>query len=207
MNYTHIAFDIDGTLLDTENAVLFSLREIVQKSMNRTPALDELRFALGIPGRDALNRLGIENPDYYNKLWMELFENYRDTIRVFDGIIPVLTELKARKIALGVVTSKTKKEYRDDFVPFGLADFFSTVVCAEDSTEHKPNSEPLEKYLEFCSTSAERVLYIGDTIYDFQCAQGAHVDFALALWGCKTPDAVPAETKLRKPGDILTLLG
>ena len=47
--YTHLVFDIDGTLLNTEQAVLHSLQWALgrQGIALRT---EDLRFALGIPG-------------------------------------------------------------------------------------------------------------------------------------------------------------
>ncbi len=203
MKYTHIVFDIDGTLLDTEKAVLLSLKDIVQEYQNRTMDINELRFALGIPGQDVLVKLGFDNLEHYNALWMQNFENYFDTIQIFDGINYVLNQLKKQNYSLGIITSKTTKEYETDFIPFGLADYFDTVICAEDSIKHKPFSEPMEKYLECSGARQGEVLYIGDTIYDLQCAKGANVDFALALWGCKTPDDICADYVLEKPEDII----
>ena len=53
--YTHLVFDIDGTLLNTEMAVLHSLQWAL-KRQGIELSLDQLRFALGIPGTDALKR-------------------------------------------------------------------------------------------------------------------------------------------------------
>lgn len=57
--YDYIIFDIDGTLIDTEFAILASLQKLVLEELNTNLSFDELRFALGIPGEDALNRLKI----------------------------------------------------------------------------------------------------------------------------------------------------
>ena len=50
MKYKHIVFDIDGTLIDTEYAVLHSLQETIKKLSRRKITCSELRFALGITG-------------------------------------------------------------------------------------------------------------------------------------------------------------
>jgi haloacid dehalogenase superfamily, subfamily IA, variant 1 with third motif having Dx(3-4)D or Dx(3-4)E len=203
MNFTHIVFDIDGTLLDSESAVLFSLRDIIEENQKRTVGLDELRFSLGIPGTDALKRLGFDDPEYFNTLWEKKFRDYYGLMRIFDGIKGTLEKLKAKDIMLGIITSKNRREYRNDFVPFGLAGYFDTVVCAEDSVKHKPFPEPMEKFLELSGAAPEQVLYIGDTLYDLQCAKGAGVKFALAKWGCKA-SGIAADYFLDAPEDILS---
>lgn len=55
MKYKHIVFDIDGTLIDTEYAVLHSLQETIKELSGRKIPCSELRFALGITGTDACN--------------------------------------------------------------------------------------------------------------------------------------------------------
>ena len=57
MKYKHIVFDIDGTLIDTEYAVLHSLQETIKGLSGREIPCSELRFALGITGTDALKNM------------------------------------------------------------------------------------------------------------------------------------------------------
>ena len=57
--FDYIVFDVDGTLADTEESVLSSLGQIVQEETGKTLPRHELEFALGIPGKNALEKLGI----------------------------------------------------------------------------------------------------------------------------------------------------
>lgn len=207
MSYTHIIFDIDGTMLDTEEAVLLSLQQTVKQVLHRTMTFDELRFSLGIPGKDTLHKLDIRETDTTMELWDGLFHRYFDRVRVFDGIPDLLKRLKEQGYRLGVITSKTEKEYQNDFIPFGLAGYFDIVICAEHTACHKPHPEPMCAYLKRAEIAPAQALYIGDTVYDFQCAQGAGVDFALALWGCRQPEGIKGRFALASPGQVLEVLG
>ena len=51
---TSLIFDVDGTILDTEKAILKSLQRILKEELNKDYTLDALEFALGIPGKEAL---------------------------------------------------------------------------------------------------------------------------------------------------------
>lgn len=64
--FDYIVFDVDGTLADTEESVLSSLDQIVQEETGKTLPRHELEFALGIPGKDALEKLGI----YSRQRWI-----------------------------------------------------------------------------------------------------------------------------------------
>ncbi|WP_195575089.1 HAD family hydrolase [Paenibacillus sp. 1001270B_150601_E10] len=201
--YTTIIFDIDGTLINTEQAVLGSLQKMLKHNYNRDMSQQDLAFVLGIPGAASLRQLGIEDVDHANKCWNDHMKEYYHTIHVYEGIQVLLTDLRKESITTGVVTSKTHQEFLDDFVPFGLVRELPYVICADDTKQHKPHPEPLLQFLEISGAQAEAAIYIGDTIYDYECARDAGVDFGLALWGCKQPNAIPAKHKFEHPKELL----
>lgn len=204
--YTACIFDIDGTLIHTEQAVLWSLQKLLKQNYDLEMSQQDLVFVLGIPGAVSLRRLGIEYIDLANKRWNDLMEEYRHTVHVYEGVRQLLTDLREQSALTGVVTSKTYQEFLDDFVPFGLVHDLTYAICADDTNLHKPHPEPLLKFLEMSGARAEASIYIGDTIYDYECARDAGVDFGLALWGCRQPDAIPAKYKFEHPSDILPLI-
>ena len=81
MKYKHIVFDIDGTLIDTEYAVLHSLQETIKGLSGREIPCSELRFALGITGTDAVKKLEIKDTSYAIELWDKNMRNYTNTIK------------------------------------------------------------------------------------------------------------------------------
>lgn len=204
MRYKQIIFDIDGTLIFTEDAVLLSLRDTLKTITGAEYETDGLTFSLGIPGRDALRKLGLPDVEASMTLWEENMDAYRHTIHIFAGITEVLDALLQSGCELGVVTSETQDELALDFGRLGLTPYFKTIVCASDTVRHKPSPEPLLKYMELTGTDSSEILYIGDSIYDSQCARSAHVDFALALWGC-LDRTIDADYRLDSPSDLLSI--
>ena len=147
MRYHHIVFDVDGTLLDTEEAILQSFQKTLREHAGIEKDLSELSFCLGITGAAALKRLETGHEEEILLQWKENLAALRDFVRVFDGIELLLKRLRADGFQLGVVTSRCRAEYERDFMRLGLDGYFDTVVCEEDTVCHKPEAEPLECYM------------------------------------------------------------
>lgn len=207
MKYEHIIFDIDGTLIDSEYATLNSLKEtLFQLEEKKVVDINDLHFVFGITGEDALKQLGIKDIQGTLLLWNENFKKLHNTLSVFDGIKTVLTQLKQYSYKIGIITSKDIEEYKNDFLPFGINEYFDYIICSDDTILHKPNPEPMNAYLQKAGIDKSKALYIGDSFYDMECALGAGVDSALALWGCNCIKHIKATYYLNQPYEIINLL-
>ena len=204
MNYRHIVFDVDGTLIDSGMADLRGLQDTLEQLTGVVTPIEELRFSQGIPGITTLQLLGIEDPEGVQKLWIQNIVKYSGNITLFPEMQEALEALDARGVKLGVVTSRIHEEFDQDFPRYGVAHLFGPMICADDTPGHKPEPDPLLRYMELTGSRPEEVLYVGDTINDSLCAQRSGADFALALWGANDL-AIPAEHRLQSPSALLDL--
>lgn len=205
MAITHIVFDIDGTLLDTEAAVTLSLQETMEELLGHSLSLAELRFTFSMPAKAALRVLGFPDVEAAYRRWSGKCLGYLGESCLFDGIPHLLESLIRRGYALGIVSSQTRSEYQLTFLPMGLGDLFGTVILADDTREHKPNPEPMLLYLERSGAKGAETLYVGDSPGDMSCAQEAGASGALACW-CANPAEYPGVPRLERPGMLLDLL-
>ena len=207
MKYTHIVFDIDGTLTDTEMPALVSLADVIRAHKGEDVAPESLKFALGIPGAAAFRIIGFEEKHFpqYMAEWEKGLRAFNDQIDVFPGGRELIDALCKAGVQLGIATSKTRDQYEKDFERFDIARRFPVSITADDSAEHKPTAGPLLKYMELTGAKREEMLYVGDSVYDSQCAANAGVDFALAVWGA--PDKnTPAMYRPETPMDLLSMI-
>lgn len=203
MRYKHIIFDIDGTMLDSAYADLTALQKVLRELQGQEYEPHQLHFALGIPGEITLAQLGVEDTSKANQLWNSYMQELSCTMKLFDGIKELLSELKDRGVKLGIITSKNRTEFHNDFTPFGLDSYFDTIITVEDSVAPKPSAEPMLAYLKKTGANSQEVLYIGDTLYDKDCAANAGVDFGLAMWGCHSIKHIYATYYFSNPKDVL----
>ncbi len=206
MKYRFIAFDIDGTLTDSEYAILQSLQDTLTALTGSSPSREELApIALGLPGLDTLARLQVPDIPAAFALWSENLWGLRNQITLFPGILELLEELTRRGLVLGAVTSQTVEEYEGDFAHSPAAAHLSVLVRAGETERPKPSPDPLLRFMELAGCRPPELLFVGDREGDLRCAQGAGVDFALAGWGNPTGQ-MDWTYRLEKPEDLLKLL-
>lgn len=205
MGYKHLVFDIDGTLVDNEKAVLSTWQETILQLFGKRYETSELNFVLGIPGVTTMERLGAENPKEFDEVWVKNFMKHKAEIELFPHIEHTIATLKSKGLGLGLVTSRTHNELNNDFALGKIIDHFETIICVTDAPRPKPNPDPLLVYMERCSVSPDEVLYIGDSDYDYHCAKNAKVDFGVALWGDNRISHTDTRFSFNSPMDILSI--
>ncbi|WP_440896646.1 HAD family hydrolase [Amphibacillus sp. Q70] len=204
-----ILFDVDGTIVDTEHIIINALQRALEEQLGLSREEHELEFVLGIPGKEAVQRL-IDSEEMRKELlkqWEKCIAKLAHHATLFHDIKELLLALKQQGFKLGLVTSKTEIGMRNEFDSFGLNDYFDVQITASDTVKHKPNPDPILKALEMINANANQAMYVGDSVYDMQSAKASNVRFALAKWGAKDKKEFDnVAIKLDNPLDLLTVL-
>lgn len=179
--YRHIVFDLDGTLVDTEKAVLRTWKHTLRDYGFEMPE-DKLGPVMGVTTDSGLAALGKGPIPGFAETWVDNYGRFCDDARLFDGIPEMLSRLLNHGFALGIVSSRPRSEYERYFPVFHFERFFDRIVLADDTECHKPNPEPLLRYAELAREEPSRCLYVGDALTDMECAFRAGADGAMALW-------------------------
>ena len=206
VKYRHIIFDVDGTIADTEYAVLKSLQDVVRIRLGREMSFEELRFVKGIPGWEAFRQLGFAEKDFAQVMreWESGMRAMNDRITIFSGAAELVDALAASGCYLGIATSKTRDQYIKDFERFDVSARFAVSVTCEDTDDPKPGAGPLLEYMKRTGAKPQEMLYIGDAVYDAMTAKAAGVDFALAVWGAT--EEIEAKYLPKHPLQLLDMI-
>lgn len=204
-----ILFDVDGTLIDTEKTIIKSFQKTLNDTYGIKPAAEELFYVLGIPGTKAVEKY-VHSKAEAQKLLSDWNENDHAMFHyseMFNGIKKALEQLKQQGIKLGIVTSRTDAEMQVVLDNFDIGKYFDIFVTASETKLHKPDPDPILKAMEILNLSPQDTMYVGDSIYDFQCAQNAGIEFGLASWGAKeNPEFDKVDYHLQSPTDLTEII-
>jgi phosphoglycolate phosphatase len=183
-----ILFDLDGTLIDSTNAIVDTFIYVFEEyNFDFNGKKEDIQSLIGYPLPIMFERLGVqkENCEEYT-------ESYRQRYRVISKQNTTLLKNaklsldEAKKFArLSVVTTKTGKYTIPLLQHLGIMNYFEHLVGAEDVTNCKPSAEPIEKVLELMNISKSNtdIWMIGDTKLDIIAANRANVNSVAVLSG------------------------
>ncbi|WP_243198186.1 HAD family hydrolase [Weissella diestrammenae] len=199
-----IIFDVDGTLLATEEMYIGALDYTLKQQGIEKP-YDTLYRVFGLPAYESLVNLKIPNPEVIQVAWRKNLEQYRDSIRLYDGVADMLAALSAQQETLGVVTSNTPEEFEAHHDRFGIEQFFSDFVFAGMTKKMKPAPDPILLALSRLSIQPEETIYIGDSVHDMGAAHAAGVKFGMAAWGVPNQEVFEqqADYIFDRPSDVV----
>ena len=189
-----LLFDLDGTLIDTEDLILSSARHATRVVLGKALPDEVLRHNIGVPLKA---QMGEYAPDHVD----ELLSAYRahndlvhdDLIKEYPGTESALEALAARGYCLGVVTSKSRTVAQRGLDFFGLGRFFEFIVGYEDTVIHKPEGEPVIEGARRFGLPIGQCLYVGDSPHDMAAGKAAGAIAVAALWG-------PFPVRVLEPG-------
>ncbi|MDW0111030.1 pyrophosphatase PpaX [Sporosarcina aquimarina] len=183
---TTILFDLDGTLLDTNELILQSFEQLLGKHYpGRYQRADILPF-LGPTLAETFNGMDPAKTEMMIAEYRDWnMANHDQLVTEFDGVTETLTRLKDLGIRMAVVSTK-----RNDMVQKGLdllqlSDLFETIVGLDDVQHPKPDPEPLLLAMKRLNVQKEEVLMVGDNFHDIQGGKNAGVLTAGVAWSLK----------------------
>ena len=189
-NFDLIAFDWDGTLFDSTAIITRCIQEAVRDVGGTVPSDAAASYVIGMALMQALAHAA---PDVPAEKYPELGARYRhhymahqNDISLFDGVLPMLAELKKRQQVLTVATGKSRKGLDETLRTRELSGLFDGSRTA-DETAGKPHPRMLQELMREFGVPAERVLMVGDTTHDLQMAVNAGCASVGVSYGAHEP--------------------
>ncbi len=190
-----IAFDWDGTLFDSTAIITRCIQRAVQDVGGAVPTREQPSYVIGMALIPALAHAAPDVPREKHALLGERYRHHyfahQHDISLFDGVLPMLAELKARHHWLTVATGKSRVGLDEALHAVELRQVFDGSRTA-DETAGKPSPLMLHELMREFGVEPERTLMIGDTTHDLQMAVNAGCASIGVSYGAHEPDAFHA---------------
>ena len=191
MQYTHLSFDLDGTLVDTAREIATAVNGALAEFGVAERPLDEITLLIGGGAhelmRRLLERIETERPagatplpvgDVLERLDDHYAETAGTTGKPYDDCIDSLQRLRVAGVRLVCLTNKEERFARRVLQQTRLDRYFELLIGGDTLAHKKPHAGVIQHVLRQLGASAARFAHIGDSRTDVETARNA----AVAAW-------------------------
>jgi HAD superfamily hydrolase (TIGR01549 family) len=198
-----VVFDLDGTLVTAEidfPAMRRSIRDLFvshgfpPETLPTTGTQDLLRSASSYAekqGRPPIEIRTLRDQAYAIAEKFE-WEGARKA-QLVPGALEALTELKRRRVRVGVLTNGNRGSTDYLLRKFQLRELVDVVVSRDEAPQMKPATDGLELILRQLKVKRNATVLVGDSTIDLATARKLSVEFIARLSGVGAPEQLRAE--------------
>ncbi|MEC2077252.1 pyrophosphatase PpaX [Metabacillus fastidiosus] len=211
MKINTILFDLDGTLVDTNELIiqsfLYTLNNYYPDKYKRE---DVLPF-MGPTLHETFGGMDAERVEEMITMYRKFnHENHDVLVKEFDTVFETVKTLHEKGYKLGIVTTKIRSTVTMGLALTKLDQFFDVVVTIDDVKNAKPDPEPLLLALEQLGSSPDEAIMVGDNSHDIEGGKNAGTKTAAVAWSAKGRDFIESfhpDYMLEKMSDLLKVVG
>ncbi|MCP4645100.1 MAG: HAD family hydrolase [bacterium] len=188
-----VAFDLDGTLIDSTEAIVESFFHAFDAAGIARPPRNRIVETIGFTIEAQFTQIADCDP----AVCVPVFRAHYATIAcdktvLLPGARECLEQLADAGIRLGFATSKLRK-YADVILEsLGVRHLFVSGIGPEDVVHPKPHPEAVLKSLENLAVGADGMWFVGDTAFDINAAHNANVRCLCVTTGYDTREELEA---------------
>jgi phosphoglycolate phosphatase len=208
-----LIFDLDGTLIDSQDDLIHSVNAMLRELGRRELAEETISGYIGHGAPQLIARaLGEGSTEEERQQALQFFLGYyelhkMDTTRAYPGVAETLEKLAERRMA--VLTNKPIRISVRILDELGLSKYFRAIYGGNSFETKKPDPLGARAILRELETAPREALLVGDSEVDVQTARNAGTMAAAVNYGFGVHDrgAHPADIYLERFDELVQLLG
>ncbi|HZJ89138.1 MAG TPA: HAD family hydrolase [Bacilli bacterium] len=204
-----VVFDLDGTLVDSDLALVKVGIEIARHYRQREGAnIDDYLYLNGPPLNESLAILfPHDDIELTRQKYYDLAGTTIDDVSIFKSTLLVLESLLAAGVTLALFTSRHRRAMELILDKYDLNKYFSEIIAGNDGFAPKPSGEALTHIMERLNFSGKETLYVGDNWRDVGVARDAGTRIAFIKSHRRKPDeTLVVDYELKDIKDVLEVV-
>lgn len=203
-------FDVDGTLVDTTFLHAVCWAEAMRQHGHDVPMAD-VHHAIGMSGDKLLDHcLGDDRDrdqdDALDAAHLALYKQHWGRLRPLPGAADLMRTCADRGLDVVLASSASEEELSALRSALDADDAITAATSASDADEGKPAPDIVQTALKKSGLAADRVVFIGDAVWDGYAARNSQVAFLALTCGGTPADELRgcgAVEVWRDPADLL----
>lgn len=191
MAFSHVIFDLDGTVLDTLTDLADAGNHVCVEHGWPTYPVDAYRYKVGNGMLKLVERFMpaefAGNAALFDQALGEFrafyAEHKEDTTAPYPGTLEMLDELRARGVKLAILTNKDHEAAVPLVARYFGTEHFEIVQGRTPAFPAKPDPQVTRHVLDALGAEAGTALYVGDSDVDIACGHNAGLRSAGVSWG------------------------
>jgi HAD superfamily hydrolase (TIGR01509 family) len=178
---TGVLFDVDGTLVDTTFLHAVCWGEALRQHGRPVPMAD-VHHAIGMSSEQLLSYcLGDERDtgadDAMVDTHLALYKQWWGRLTPLPGAADLLRACRERELGVVLASSASEEELSALTSVLDADDAIATATSSSDAESGKPAPDILQAALDRSGLAADRVVFVGDAVWDGHAAQRADIVF------------------------------
>ncbi|ENH98441.1 pyrophosphatase PpaX [Gracilibacillus halophilus YIM-C55.5] len=211
MKVETILFDLDGTLINTNELIIASFTHTAEQFGDRKYSREEILDFIGPPLTESLAKI---NPDKVDDM-METYrkhnyENHETYVEAYPTVVDTINRLKQEGYQLGIVTTKLNDTAKLGLEITGMDQAFDVLIGLDDVDHAKPHPEPILEAIDQLKANPMTTLMVGDNYHDIEAGHNAGVQTAGVSWSIKGKEILEQHEPnymLDEMADLLEIVG
>lgn len=186
-----VIFDMDGTIIDSQNEILSAMSAAFARAGHPEPSREAVLSIVGLSLPQAMMTLAPQLPEaealalagYYKESFVTRATAGDEPMPLYPGVRETLDALAADPWTLmGVATGKARRGLDRVFTVHDLKEYFVTLQTADDHPS-KPHPSMVHQALKETGCAPEQAVMVGDTAFDMEMGRAAGVRTIGVSWG------------------------
>ncbi|WP_368657915.1 pyrophosphatase PpaX [Metabacillus halosaccharovorans] len=211
MKINTLLFDLDGTLINTNELIIESFLHTLHSYYPDQYKRDDVLPFIGPTLYDTFTSINPEKTEEMVKVYRKFNHEQHDTlVTEYETVFETIKTLKEHGFKLGIVTTKIRDTVNMGLKLTKLDQFFDVVVTLDDVENAKPHPEPVLNALAQLDSKPEEAIMVGDNHHDVEAGKNAGTKTAGVSWSIKGREYISSynpDYLLERMSDLLPIVG